>query len=104
MYFEICIFNFIQLIIFDPVNKKPLLTMEVILKSQKYCQDIAEDHPVDNWINEKTTNRTFKFALFKVFPDLFFNEVNSTHYRWCGPLLAFAEYYTKMTKTKSFND
>ena len=74
--------------------------METIHISQGNCVDLTENHPVYNWINDNTSNRTIKFFMFRLFPLLFYYNLNSTHYRYCGPMLAFAEHFTKMTKTR----
>ena len=74
--------------------------MDLIHNSQSNCIDLIENEPVQNWMDENTSNRTIVFALFRIFPISFYTEINSTHYRWCGPLLAFAEHFTKMTKTR----
>ena len=68
--------------------------------NQKNCINLIVDHPVDDWINKDTSNRAIKYYLFNTIPQLSYVRVNSTHYRWCGPLLSFAEQFTKITKTR----
>ena len=74
--------------------------MELIRNSQKVCYNITENQPVDNWINDNSLNRTIKFYMFPMFPNLNYYNLNSTHYRYCGPMLAFVEHFSKMTKTR----
>ena len=74
--------------------------MELIRNSQKICYNLIKNQPVENWIDHNSSNRTIKFYLFAILPYLNYFNLSSTHYRYCGPMLAFAEHFTKKTKTR----
>ena len=74
--------------------------MELIRNAQKNCVNLMDNQPVNSWMDDNSSNRTINFFLYTLLPYLIYYNLNSTHYRYCGPMLAFAEHFTKMTKTR----
>ena len=76
--------------------------MEMIFKSWKKCIITSRDSNdyIRQWTDSRTDNTTIEMALFIRFPFLSYSVINSTHYRWCGPMLYIAEYLAKLTNNR----
>ena len=76
--------------------------MEAIEKLQKNCYQFSFNsiEYVIKWTDNQTEDRVIEIAPYAKFPHLFYKELNSTHYQWCGPYLLIVEYFAKISKVK----
>ena len=65
-----------------------------------FTMDNNEQGYIKEWVDEETTDQVIKIAAYANMPHIFYNELNATHYQWCGPLLLIAKTFAKITKSK----
>ena len=69
-------------------------------KRNCFTMDYSQDGYVKEWVDSETTDQVVKIAPYPHLPYAFFNELNNTHYEWCGTSLLIAKSFAKLTKSK----
>ena len=58
------------------------------------------DGSIFDYSDPNSTNELVHILSIATHPNFLFNEFNSTHYQWCGPMIMIVDYFARFSKTR----